>query len=233
MIIIRKAEERGSADYGWLKTYYTFSFNNYYDQNHMGFRSLRVINDDLVSPGQGFGKHPHNDMEILTYIIEGALEHKDSMGNGSVIKPGDIQRMSAGTGVLHSEFNPSESEPVHLLQIWIIPNQQGIKPSYEQINIKPEDKKGRLCLIASEDGSEGSVKIHQDVKVYATELEKSMKLRIHIEPERHGWIQTAKGQLQLNGIDLKAGDGAGISDEGEVILSGVDDSSEVLYFDLG
>jgi len=231
MITIRKAEDRGRADHGWLDTRHTFSFDTYYDENHMGFRSLRVINDDRVQPGKGFGMHPHRDMEIITYILEGALQHKDSMGNGSVIRPGDVQRMSAGTGVMHSEFNPSEEEPVHLLQIWIFPSEKGLKPSYEQTTFSREDKLGRHRLIASSDGRDGSVTIHQDANVYASVLEPGMSLAVPIPADRHMWLHIATGEVRLGDRPLSAGDGAAVSDEQEITLTGVSEA-EVLFFDL-
>ena len=231
MITFRKANERGHADHGWLNTYHTFSFNTYYDENHMGFRSLRVINDDIVKPGKGFGTHPHKDMEIITYILDGALEHKDNMGNGSVIRPGDVQRMSAGRGITDSEFNPSNKEPVHLLQIWINPKEKGITPGYEQISYHRLDKLGKLLLIASPDGRDGSVTIHQDANIFATVLEKNMPLTIPISPGRHVWIHVARGEATLGDEPLSAGDGLKIIDEQEILLTGVD-NAEILIFDL-
>jgi redox-sensitive bicupin YhaK (pirin superfamily) len=231
MIQLRRAEERGHANHGWLDTRHTFSFATYHDANHMGFRTLRVINEDRVTAGQGFGTHPHRDMEIITYILQGQLEHKDSMGHGSIIKPGDVQRMSAGTGVMHSEFNPSATEPVHLLQIWIFPESKGIEPSYEQKTFSREDKLGRLRLIASQDGRDGSVTIHQDAAVYAAVLEPGNEIAMPIQPDRHVWVQVARGEVQLGEYTLKAGDGAAVSDEPEIALTGLKEG-EILLFDL-
>ncbi len=231
MILIRKSSERGHFDHGWLDTYHTFSFADYYDTKWMGFRSLRVINEDRVQPGEGFGTHPHRDMEIITYVLEGALEHKDSMKNGSVIVPGEVQRMSAGTGVTHSEFNHSKTDPVHLLQIWIVPEKKGIQPGYEQKSIPLEEKKGRLRLIASHDGSEGSVTIHQDASVYASVLGAGDEIQHLLKPGRYAWVQVARGSATVNGQTLKAGDGAAFSEEKEVRLSGVKEA-ELLLFDL-
>ena len=231
MITIRKAHDRGHADHGWLNTYHTFSFANYYDPQHMGFRDLRVINEDRVQPGMGFPTHPHQDMEIISYVLEGALEHKDSMGNGSVILPGEVQRMSAGTGITHSEYNHSKTEPVHFLQIWILPSIKGVTPSYEQKAYPEEEELGNLRLVASQDGREGSVTIHQDVNLYATILESGEEL-IHIIPlGRHAWIQVARGRLLVNGIELEQGDGASISHEDKVVVTG-QDKTDILLFDL-
>jgi redox-sensitive bicupin YhaK (pirin superfamily) len=228
MITIRGRNERGHFDHGWLNTYHTFSFDRYYDPRHMGFRALRVINEDRVAPGQGFGTHPHRDMEILTYILEGALEHKDSMGTGSIIRPGEVQRMSAGTGVTHSEFNPSKAEPVHLLQIWILPEVIGIQPSYEQKEFKRDDLRGKLRLVAARHPVEGAVKIHQDVRLFATVLD-GQDIKHQLAPGRYAWIQVARGSMALNGTTLTAGDGAAVSDEKMLELSG---SGEALVFDL-
>src|SRR5213593_2782593 len=218
MITIRKSEERGHFDLGWLDTYHTFSFDRYHDPAHMHFRSLRVINEDRVQPGQGFPTHSHRDMEIITYILQGALEHRDSMGNGSVIRPGDVQRMSAGTGVTHSEFNASKTEPVHLLQIWMFPERKGMKPSYEQKMFSEADKRSRLRLVASPDGRDGSVTIHQDNEMYATVLRKGETVRHELKPERHAWVQVARGSVKLNGQELAEGDGAAISEEKAIEL---------------
>ena len=231
MINIRRGEERGGGDYGWLNTRYTFSFNTYYDPKFMGFRSLRVINEDHVAPGHGFPTHPHEDMEIITYILEGALEHKDSLGTGSVIRPGDGQRMSAGTGIRHSEANPSKTEAAHLLQIWILPEREGIAPSYEQKTFPAEEKRGKLRLIASPDGNDGSVTIHQDARLYVALLSPGEEVSHEIKPNRHAWLQVAKGEIELNGKRLKQGDGAAVSDENKLILKGMEDA-EVLLFDL-
>lgn len=231
MITIRKAEDRGHFNHGWLDTYHTFSFDRYYDPRHMSFGSLRVINEDRVAPGHGFPTHSHRDMEIITYILEGGLAHQDSMGNGSIIKPGEVQRMTAGTGVAHSEANPSATEPVHLLQIWIMPNAHNLEPGYEQKMYSDELKQGKLCLIASEDGREGSVTIHQDAGVYAATLATEQQVAHRLEENRKAWLQVARGAVKLNGMDLKQGDGAAISDEAAIEISGRE-SSEVLLFDM-
>ena len=232
MIKIRKADKRGHFDFRWLNTFHTFSFGDYYDPAFMGFRTLRVINEDFVHPGRGFPTHGHRDMEIITYILEGALEHRDSMGNGSVIRPGDVQRMTAGTGVSHSEANPSREEGVHLLQIWILPDQQGLKPSYEQKLFTEQEKQGRLRLIASEDGREGSVKVHQDASVYATVLGVGDEVVHELAPGRHAWLQLARGSVTVNGEELEQGDGAAISAEQKISITGRE-AAEVLLFDLG
>ncbi|PYU08915.1 MAG: quercetin 2,3-dioxygenase [Acidobacteria bacterium] len=231
MLAIRRSQERGHANHGWLDTHYTFSFSDYYDPEHVHFRTLRVINDDRVAGGGGFPMHPHRDMEIVTYVLEGGLEHRDSMGNGSVIRPGDVQRMSAGTGVTHSEFNASKTEPVHLLQIWMFPERKGIKPSYEQKAFSEADKRSRLRLVASPDGRDGSVTIHQDNEMYATVLRKGETVRHELKPERHAWVQVARGSVKLNGQELAEGDGAAISEEKAIELAGVKDA-ELLLFDL-
>jgi quercetin 2,3-dioxygenase len=231
MITIRKAEERGHFDFGWLNTYHTFSFGEYYDPRNMGFRSLRVINEDFVHPGRGFPTHGHRDMEIITYVLEGGLAHKDSMGNGSIIRPGDVQRMSAGTGVRHSEANPSKDESVHLLQIWILPNEEGIEPGYEEKKFDDEEKRGRLRLVASPDGANGSVSIHQDARLYVTLLDTEQQVAYQSDVDRHAWIQVARGAIEVNGQTLKQGDGAAISQERELKLVGKE-PSEVLLFDL-
>lgn len=232
MITVRPSQARGVANFGWLDSRHTFSFGNYYDPEHMGFASLRVINEDKVQPGQGFATHGHRDMEIVTYILEGALEHKDSIGNGSVIRPGDVQRMSAGTGILHSEFNPSDVDYVHLLQIWILPEQRGLEPSYEQKYFSDVDKRGTLKLIGSRDGREGSVTIHQDVNLYSAVLQDGESVTHTIAPERAIWVQVAKGAIQLNGQPLYAGDGAAIAQETTLSLQGTSQMSEVLLFDM-
>jgi redox-sensitive bicupin YhaK (pirin superfamily) len=228
MVQIRHRQDRGHFDHGWLNTYHTFSFDRYYDPQHMGFRALRVINEDRVAPAQGFGTHPHRDMEIITYILEGALEHKDSMGTGSIIRPGEVQRMSAGTGITHSEFNPSRNEPVHLLQIWILPEARGIKPSYEQKQINRNEMKGKLQLVASREPSGDAVKIHQDVRLYGTVLN-GETVKHDMQPGRYAWIQVARGSMTVNGSALEAGDGLAVSDERQVTLSG---NGEALLFDL-
>ncbi len=231
MIKIRRADARGHFDFRWLNTFHTFSFGDYYDPSFMGFRSLRVINEDFVRGGRGFPTHGHRDMEIITYILSGALEHRDSMGNGSIIRPGDVQRMSAGTGVTHSEANPSREEAVHLLQIWIMPAETGLAPSYEQKVFSEEQKRGRLCLIASADGREESVTVHQDASVYASVLSRDEEVVHTLAPGRHAWLQVARGEITLNGELLNQGDGAAISSEEQLTLRGLQDS-EVLLFDL-
>ena len=232
MITLRPADERGQADYGWLHTRYTFSFADYYDPKHMHFRSLRVINEDHVDPGHGFGTHPHRDMEIVTYVLEGALAHKDSMGTGSTIRPGEVQRMSAGTGVMHSEFNHSPSEEVHLLQIWLLPERKGIDPSYEQKEFPRESKLNRLRLVASPGGEDGSVTIHQDARLYASVLEEGKRVRHELGEGRYAWLQVARGEVSLNGAALKAGDGAAVERETALEITGKAPSSEFLLFDL-
>jgi quercetin 2,3-dioxygenase len=231
MINIRKSDERGRANHGWLDTHFTFSFADYYDPEHVQFRTLRVMNDDRVAGGGGFPMHPHRDMEIVTYVLEGALEHRDSMGNGSVVAPGDVQYMSAGTGVTHSEFNASKSQPVHLYQIWMLPLKKGLKPAYDQKTFSEAEKRGKLRLVASPDGREGSVKIRQDNELYATVLGKGESVRHELKPKRHAYVQVARGSVTLNGAQLAEGDGAAISAEKAVELTGVDDA-EVLLFDL-
>jgi hypothetical protein len=231
MINILKSDQRGHADHGWLNTRFTFSFADYFDPNHVQFRTLRVMNDDRVAGGGGFPTHPHKDMEIVTYVLEGALEHRDSMGNGSVIKPGDVQYMSAGTGVAHSEFNASEKEPVHLYQIWMFPDKKGYKPTYDQKHFSEDEKRGKLRLLVSPDGRDGSVKIRQDNELYATVLGANDAVQHPLKPERHAYVQVMRGSVTLNGTQLEAGDGAAISAEKKVELSGVKDA-EVLLFDL-
>lgn len=231
MLKLRKSEERGHANHGWLDTYHSFSFASYYDPNHMNFRALRVINEDVVSPSAGFGTHGHQDMEIITYVLEGALEHKDSIGNGAVIKPGEVQRMSAGTGIKHSEYNHSQTEPVHLLQIWLLPETNGLPPSYEQRDFDVAKHPGELRLVAARDGRDGAVKIHQDVSLYAAVLEKDSQVSHSLAPNRHGWVQVARGGIHLNGLPLEQGDGAAISGESELVITATK-SAEILLFDL-
>jgi redox-sensitive bicupin YhaK (pirin superfamily) len=231
MLTLRKSAERGHADHGWLDTYHTFSFADYHDAREMGFGALRVINDDKVQPGKGFGTHGHRDMEIITYVLEGALEHKDSMGNGSIIRPGDVQRMSAGTGVRHSEFNPSPDERVHLLQIWIEPDVTGIPPGYEEKQFGAEEKKGRLRLIASPGGREGSVTIHQDAYVYAAMLDGRDAVTHRLAPGRRAYAHVARGAVEVNGARLSGGDGAKISAESDITFANAK-SAEVLLFDM-
>lgn len=231
MIKVRPSRERGHANHGWLDTHYTFSFSNYYDPRHMGFRDLRVINEDRIAPGQGFGTHGHRDMEILTYVVSGGLEHRDSMGNGEVIRPNEWQRMSAGTGVMHSEFNASKEEPVHLLQIWLLPEAEGIRPGYEQKVFAPEEKTGKLKLVASREGREESLKIHQNVALYNAVLRGGEAVEHRFAPGRHAWVQVIQGAVTLNGTPLSAGDGAAVSDETALDIRAVEDA-EILLFDL-
>ncbi|HYE97541.1 MAG TPA: pirin family protein [Planctomycetota bacterium] len=231
MIAIRKADERGHFDHGWLDTRHTFSFADYHDPRHMGFRVLRVINEDRVKPGQGFGTHGHRDMEILTVVLSGAIAHKDSLGSGEILRPGEVQRMTAGTGVTHSEFNPSTTEPLHLYQIWIFPNRKGLKPEYEQRAFPAEERRGRLRLVASPDGADGSLRIHQDARVYVSELSPGQTTSHGLGEGRHAWVQAARGTVELNGRRLDAGDGAAVSAESDLVLKGVTDA-ELLLFDL-
>ncbi len=231
MIELRKASERGHAQHGWLDSWHSFSFADYYDPAHMGFGPLRVINDDRIAPGQGFGTHGHRDMEIITYVLEGELEHKDSMGSGSVIRPGDVQRMSAGRGVMHSEFNHSQTEGVHLLQIWIMPDVAGIAPSYEEKKFSPQEKAGRLRLIAAPDGADGAVRLHQDARLYAGLFDGAVDARLPLAPGRLGYVHVARGALTINGERLAAGDAAKLVGEAEVRIDG-GEQAEVLVFDL-
>ena len=231
MLTIRKAEDRGHANHGWLDSYHTFSFANYYDPNHMEFRALRVINEDRVSPGAGFGTHGHRDMEILTYVLEGALEHKDSIGTGSVIKPGDVQRMSAGTGIQHSEFNHSKTDSVHFLQIWLLPEKKGLPASYEQREFGLAQNPGKLHLVAARDGREGAITVHQDVDLYAAVLEPNQRVAYTLQAQRYAWVQVARGEITLNGLPLDKGDGAAISDETDIVIEARTDA-EILLFDL-
>lgn len=232
MITIRPAQERGAANFGWLDSKHTFSFGNYYDPKHMGFASLRVINDDKIQAKGGFPTHGHQDMEIVTYVLSGSLKHEDSIGNGSIIQPGDVQRMSAGTGILHSEFNASATDSVHLLQIWLLPEQAGLEPSYEQTYFAPEEKQGRLRLVGSRDGRDGSVTIHQDVNLYSTLLQDGETVTHDLAAGRKAWVQVAQGEVQLNGQMLHGGDGAAIAQETSLTLQGLSDDAEVLLFDL-
>ena len=231
MIQIRKSTDRGHANHGWLDTYHTFSFSSYRDPKHMGFRSLRVMNEDWVAPGQGFGSHPHQDMEIVTYVLEGALEHKDSMGNGEVLRPGEFQRMTAGTGITHSEFNPSATEPVHLYQIWLYPGQKGLEPSYEQKRFPEAERKNRLRLVASREADQGSLLIHQDARIFLARLEPGQEVVHDLAPCRHAWLQVLRGSVKLNGLELQTSDGASISDETSLSIQSTDDA-EVMLFDL-
>jgi quercetin 2,3-dioxygenase len=231
MILVRKSADRGHFDHGWLDTQHTFSFGRYYDPRQMGFRSLRVINEDWVQPGQGFGTHPHEDMEIVTYVLDGALAHRDSLGTGSVIRPSELQRMTAGTGITHSEYHPSSTEPVHLYQIWLEPEREGLAPSYEQRKFPEPERKDRLRLVASPDGSEGSLTIRQDARLFLTTLDSEQTVTHRVSPGRHAWVQVLKGKIDLNGFSLGAGDGAAVSEEPELAIRS-DGTSEVLLFDL-
>ena len=232
MIQIRKSDERGHFDHGWLNTYHTFSFADYYDPSHMGFRDLRVINEDRVEPGRGFGTHGHRDMEIISYVLEGGLQHRDNIGNGSVIRPGDVQRMSAGTGVLHSEFNASKEESMHFLQIWILPGETDLAPGYEEKHFSDDEKRGRLRLVGSRDGRDGSVTIHQDVDLYAAIIPDGSRVEHRPATGRHGWVQVLKGEIRLGNDALSSGDGAAISDEELIELEARGGDAEVLLFDM-
>lgn len=231
MIRVRKSKERGHAQHGWLDSYHTFSFADYYDPQFMGFRDLRVINEDRVEPGQGFGTHPHRDMEIITFVLDGALEHKDSMGNGSMIRPGEIQAMSAGTGVTHSEFNPSSKEPVHLLQIWLQPERKGIKPSYQQKSFTEDERRGKLRLLASGRASDDAAKINQNVDLFTAALPQNEEIEYKLKSGRYAWVQVTRGSLTVNGSPLEAGDGAAVSDEKSLELT-AGTPAEFLLFDL-
>lgn len=231
MIKVRRSNERGHADYGWLDTNYTFSFSSYYDPRFMGFRSLRVINEDFIAPNQGFPTHGHADMEIITYVMSGELSHKDSMGNAATILPNEVQRMTAGTGVLHSEYS-SPTDKTHLLQIWILPEEENLTPSYEQTFFAPEDKKGKLKLVASRAGTDGSVTIHQDVSLYSSILAKDEKVAHTLAENRHAWIQIVEGSLEVNGEFLNQGDGAAVSEETLLKINSLEDETEFLLFDL-
>lgn len=232
MLTLRKAEERGRANFGWLDSRHSFSFGHYYDPNHMGFGPLRVINDDRVAPGAGFPTHPHGDMEIITYVLEGALAHKDSLGTGSVIRPGDVQRMTAGSGIRHSEYNASKTEPVHFLQIWVLPEKEGLDPGYEQKTFSEAEKRGKLRLIGSRDGREGSVTIHQDVDLYAALLEEGGSVTHALKAGRGAWVQVATGTVKLNGEQLHPGDGVAVAQSGPLELVGTSEDAEVLLFDM-
>ena len=232
MINLRPGSDRGKANFGWLDSRHTFSFGNYYDPANMGFGTLRVINEDKVTPGQGFSTHGHRDMEIISYVLDGSLAHKDNIGNGSIIRPGDVQRMSAGTGIMHSEYNASDTDPVHFLQIWVLPAAQGIEPSYEQTYFAPEDKQHQLRLVGSREGRAGSVTIHQDLDLYATVLQPEASVTHTLAAHRQAWVQVAKGAIQLNGHDLTAGDGAAVSEAIALTLTGTSEDAEVLLFDM-
>ena len=231
MINLRPAAARGHANHGWLDSFHSFSFANYYDPKNMGFRALRVINDDRIEAGRGFGTHPHRDMEIITYVLEGAVRHADSMGTGSVIRPGDVQRMSAGTGVAHSEYNASDSELLHLLQIWIEPRERGIQPSYEQRAFSEADKRGKLRVVASPDGRDGSISIHADAVLHAGLFDAGERAQFELTPGRHAWVHVARGKVRVNGQELGAGDALSASQEARLEIEGVSDG-EILVFDL-
>ncbi len=231
MIRIRKSDERGHFDHGWLQTYHTFSFSRYYDPRHMSFRSLRVMNEDWIAPGQGFGTHGHEDMEIVTYVLEGALAHRDSLGSGDVLRPGELQRMTAGTGISHSEFNASQTEPAHLYQIWLLPEREGLEPSYEQKAFSQDERHDRLRLVASPDGRDGALTIRQDARLYLGSLEQNRELVYALPADRHAWLQVLRGSVEFNGFALSAGDGAAVSDETALTVR-AQSLAEVLLFDL-
>ncbi|MBM3987050.1 MAG: pirin family protein [Planctomycetes bacterium] len=231
MITVRKSIDRGSANYGWLDTRYTFSFADFHDPAHMGFRALRVINEDVVAPGGGFPTHGHRDMEIVTYVLAGAIEHKDSLGTGAILKPGELQRMSAGRGVQHSEFNPSRTEPLHLLQIWLLPEKSGLAPEYEQKAFADQGRRNKLGLLAARGARDGALDIHQDVAIYGTLLDKDARVAHELGKNRHAWLQLARGKVKLNGVELAAGDGAAVSDEAKLEIA-ASEPAEFLLFDL-
>lgn len=231
MIRIRKAQERGHANHGWLNTHHTFSFASYRDPDHMGFRSLRVMNEDRFAPGQGFGEHPHADMEIVSYVLEGALQHRDSLGHGAVLRPGEFQRISAGTGITHSEFNPSPSEPVHFYQIWLFPESRDLPPSYEQQHFDDSEMHNALRLVASPDGEQGSLTIHQDARVYLAKLDPNASIDVAIGPGRHAWLQVLRGSVTLNDQELETSDGAVVSDESQLNITATT-PAEIMLFDL-
>lgn len=232
MITLRRGADRGHFNHGWLDTYHSFAFGDYYDPQHVHFGALRVINEDRVAPGQGFGMHGHKDMEIVTYVLSGALQHRDSLGNGEVLRPGELQRMTAGTGIRHSEFNPSPSEPVHLYQIWLFPQQQGLEPSYEQKALPTEGRSNAWQLVASPDAADGSLKIHQDARLYLAELAAGVSLDRQLAPERKAWLQVLRGEVELGGEPLSAGDAAAVTGESQLHLT-ANNAAEVLLFDLG
>ena len=227
MITIRKSNERGASNFGWLDSKHSFSFGQYYDPSNMGFGKLRVINEDIVEGGAGFGTHPHDNMEIISYVLDGALAHKDSLGTGSVIRPGDVQRMSAGTGIVHSEFNASEKDPVHFLQIWVLPEERGLEPSYEQKSFPAEQRKGRLQLVGARDGRDGALTIHQDLDLFVANLETGNEVSHVLRPRRKAWIQVTRGAVTVNGTPIVQGDGAAMTDEAEVRIA-ANDNAEVL-----
>jgi quercetin 2,3-dioxygenase len=232
MITVRAAQDRGAANFGWLDSRHTFSFGTYQDPQQMGFGSLRVINEDQVAPGQGFPTHGHRDMEIVSYVLEGALEHKDSLGTGSVIRPGDVQRMSAGTGIQHSEYNASQDRPVHFLQIWILPESPDLAPGYEQKSFERSEKQGQLRLVGSRDGHGGSITVHQDIDMYAAVLTAGDAVSHELKAQRSAWLQVVRGSVQLNGYSLEAGDGAAVDQDPQLAIQGIAEDSEVLLFDM-
>lgn len=231
MIQLRKSSDRGHGDHGWLNSFHTFSFANYHDPQHIGFRSLRVMNEDRVAGGQGFGTHAHHDMEIVSYVLDGELEHKDSMGNGEILKPGEFQRISAGSGITHSEFNPSPDQAAHFYQIWLLPGSKGIRPSYEQKSFDPALRQNRLQLVASPDAAEGSLTIHQDVRIFLADIAANQKIEFELPAQRYAWIQVLSGSLEINGQPVHAGDGIAVSDELKLYIAGQSDS-EIMLFDL-
>jgi quercetin 2,3-dioxygenase len=231
MITVRKSSDRGHFNFGWLDTHHTFSFGHYYDAKQMSFRSLRVINEDVVAPGQGFPEHPHDNMEIITYILSGELAHKDSLGSAHTIRPGDVQHMTAGAGIEHSEFNPSSAEPVHLLQIWIKPQERNLKPTYDQTHFPEDTRRDQLRLVASPDGQDGAIRIFQDVRLYASLLTEGKSVTHPLPPGRHAWVQVGRGSVTLNGTTLAQGDGAAVSDEVQLTIRAVQDA-DLLLFDL-
>lgn len=231
MVTIRKSNARGASNFGWLDSKHTFSFGHYYDPANMGFGALRVINEDIVAGGAGFGTHPHDNMEIISYVLDGALAHKDSLGTGSVIRPGDVQRMSAGTGIAHSEFNASAKDPVHFLQIWVLPEERDLAPSYEQKSFPLEERQGRLRLVGARDGRDGALTIHQDLDLFVATLTKGDAVTHTLHPRRKAWVQVTRGTVTVNGAFVAAGDGAALTDEAEVRLA-ANDNAEVLLFDL-
>jgi redox-sensitive bicupin YhaK (pirin superfamily) len=231
MITVRPASERGHGQHGWLDSHHTFSFSGYHDPRHMAFRVLRVMNEDRVEPGQGFGEHGHRDMEIISYVLDGALGHKDSLGNGAVLRPGEFQCMTAGTGIRHSEFNPSETEPVHFYQIWLFPDREGLAPSYDQRAFPEEERRGKLRVVASPDGRDGSLTIHQDAEVLLTSLAADERVTHELAPGRHAWLQVLRGSAQLNGVSLATSDGAAVSEESHLTVLATE-PCEVMLFDL-
>jgi redox-sensitive bicupin YhaK (pirin superfamily) len=231
MITVRKSEDRGHADHGWLKSHHTFSFAGYQDPDHMQFRALRVMNEDRVAAGQGFGAHRHNDMEIVSYVLDGELEHKDSMGNGEILRPGEFQRITAGSGISHSEFNPSKTDATHFYQIWLLPEQQGLEPSYEQKAFDAAKRKNQLQLVASRDAADGSLKIHQDAKIFLADIDAASEVNYDIAKDRHVWVQVLRGSVKANGLELSAGDAIAVSDENRLSFAG-STNAEIMLFDL-